>query len=165
MRKSAGIFIAFLGLIGLENPSALLGDLPVVNTAQSTSVVNLNFTAAGTHQQIALIVINSNDPAGFHVTFTFQNKGFFKVGAHQFPMTSIVLNRINGTLGAGLAEPINMPITLDAGGSWTWSPSPPVPTTETEAYLLEIAVDWANPVSGIAGFYQERITCTIAPGP
>lgn len=163
MRIPALVFMVFTGLLGLGRSVAALGDLPLTNTVQTTSVINLNFTAAGTHQQVALILVNSNDPAGFHVTFTFQNQGNFTVGARSFPMTNIVLNRINGTLGGGLVEPVNMPITLDGAGIWTWSPG--VPTTETEAYLMEIAVDWTDPSSGLAGFYQERITCTIASGP
>jgi hypothetical protein len=165
MLKAAAVFTIFFGFFGLGVSSALLGDTPLINTAQTTSNINLNFTAAGTHQQIALILIHSNDPAGFHVVFTFQNKGFFTVGTRQFAMTSIVLNKVSGTIGSGLTDPVDMPIVLDGAGTWTWSPSPPLPTTETDGYLLEIAVNWANPASGLAGFYQERITCTIVSGP
>lgn len=163
MRIPVLVFMVFAGFPGLGLAVAALGDLPLTNTVQTTSVINLNFTAAGTHQQVALILVNSNDPAGFHVTFTFQNRGNFTVGARSFPMSNIVLNGLSGTLGGGLAPPANMPVTLDGAGTWSWSPG--VPTTETDAYLLEIAVDWANPSGGLAGFYQERISCTIASGP
>jgi hypothetical protein len=162
MRKSAlAPILAFI--LGAGPAYAALGDLPLTNTAQTTSIVNLNFTSAGTHQQVALILINSNDPAGFHVTFTFQNKGFFTVGARQFAMSNIVLNKVSGTIGGGLVDPANTAMTLDGAGSWTWSPG--VPTSETDNLLLEIAVDWADPSARLAGFYQERITCTIASGP
>ncbi len=165
MRITAFILVAFSALAAPIETSADLGDTPLINTYQGTSNINLNFTSSGTHQQIALFLISSNDPAGFHVTFTFQNKGFFKVGSRQFAMTSIVLNKVSGTLGTGLTEPANMPITLDGAGAWTWHPTPPAPTTETDGYLVEIAVDWANPATGLAGFYQERITCSVASGP
>lgn len=165
MGKSALLSALLVGILLPLRSFAALGDSPTVNTVQTTSTLGLGFSAAGTHQQLGLFLINSNDPAGFHITFTFQNKGFFKSGAHQFAMTNLVLNKVSGTLGAGLAEPIDIPITLDAGGNWTWSPSPPAPTTETDSYFVEIAADWSDPSGGIAGFYLEKITPVIVSGP
>jgi hypothetical protein len=163
MLRTLAMSLVMVGTIGLSSTSALLGDIPLVNQAQGTGNITLDFATAGTHQQLGIFLINSNDPAGFHVTFTFTNKGFFKVGSRQFAMTNIVLNKISGTLGGGLAEPANMPITLDGSGSWTWSPG--VPTTETDGFLVEIAADGSSQATGIAGFYQERISCVIASGP
>jgi hypothetical protein len=154
--------LVLAGTLGPGRLLAALGDIPVINTVQGTSTINLNFAAPGAHQQIGLFLINSNDSTGFHITFTFTNNGNFKSGARQFAMTSLVLNKISGTLGGGLTQPVNLPITL-SGGSWTWSPG--VPTTETDNYLVEIAVSWTDQASGIAGFYQEKITAIIASGP
>ncbi len=163
VRKAVPICLFLAITLGASQASAALGDSPLVNTIQGTSNINLNFSSSGTHQQIGIFVISSNDPAGFHVTFTFANKGAFKVGTRSFTMTNLVLNKISGTLGGGLTEPANDPIVLDGSGSWTWSPG--VPSSETDAYLVEIDANWPDPSSGIAGFYLERITCTIAHGP
>ncbi|HKP98462.1 MAG TPA: hypothetical protein VJ385_22215 [Fibrobacteria bacterium] len=143
-----------------------LGDIPTVNTVQNTgSNLSLNLTAAGTHQQLGLFLVNSNDATGFHITFSFQNKGFFKAGTRQIALTNIVLNKVSGTLGGGLVEPINTPIVLDGSGNWTWSPCPPAPTTETDSYFVEIAADWTDASGGIAGFYYEKINAVIVSGP
>jgi hypothetical protein len=165
MRKTAAVFAIFSATLGSGLPHAALGDSPTVNTVQGTSNINLNFAAAGTHQQLGLFLINSNDATGFHITFTFQNKGIFKAGTRQIALTNIVLNKVGGTLGGGLTEPVNVPVTLDGSGSWTWSPCPPAPTTETDNYFVEISADWADPSGGIAGFYHEKIDATIVSGP
>ncbi|GEM_PF-1175972 len=168
MGKAAVVFIFLFGILGPSRTFALLGDIPTVNTVQGTSNINLNFSTAASNQQIGLFLVNSNDSTGFHITFTFQNKGFFKVGTHQFVMTNLVLNKVagsGGALGGGLTEPVNVPIVLDGAGSWTWSPCPPAPTTETDSYFIEIKADWADPASGIAGFYKEKINAVIVSGP
>lgn len=163
MRKAWIISVVLAGTVGLNSPSALLGDLPLVNMQQGTSNISLNLENAGTHQQLGLFLINSNDPLGFHVTFTFANRGNFQAGARQIPITNLVLNKISGTLGTSPTDPVNVPITLDGSGSWTWSPG--VPTVETENLLVEIAGDWAGESGRIAGFYRESITCVVASGP
>ncbi|MEO7425130.1 MAG: hypothetical protein ABI036_08075, partial [Fibrobacteria bacterium] len=163
--KAAAAIAFCLALLSQTGVHAALGDLPVTNTVQSISSVNLNFGTAGSHQQLGLFLINSNDVTGFHITFTFQNKGFFKSGTRQFAMTNLVLNKISGTYGWGAgAEPVNVAITLDGAGSWTWTPGG-VPSAETDAFLVEIAADWADQSSGIAGFYMEKVTPVIVSGP
>lgn len=151
-------------LLGIGLSHAALGDLPTINTAQGNSVISLNFSAAGTHQQIAIFLINSNDPLGFHLTFTFQNKGVFKSGSRSITPTSLVLNQLSGTLGTNLVPPIDLAITPDGAGVWTWSPGPVLPGTETDSYLVEIAATWPEPAGAIAGFYQEKITCVMTSG-
>lgn len=155
--------LLFFG-IGLAEPDAALGDLPLVNTLQGTSSFNLNFSQASANQQIALFLINSNDPNGFSVTFTFANKGAFAAGGRSFSMASIVLDRVSGTLGSGLTEPLDEPVTLDPAGTWTWSPGNS-PTTETVNYIIEIKVTWPDPSPGLAGLYLESINAVITGGP
>jgi hypothetical protein len=164
MFKQLTFSLLLFGLIQPPTTWALLGDLPAVNSAQGTSVINLNFGTPGSNQQIALFLINSNTVAGFHLTFNFFNLGNFKIGTRQFPMTALKLNKISGTLGGGLTEPVNVNmLPLDGSGNWIWSPG--APTSETTNYLIEITASWDDQSSKIAGFYQEAITCTIAAGP
>jgi len=154
----------FVIAAALSEAKAALGDLPLVNNLQGTSTFNLNFSQASANQQIALFLINSNDPSGFSVTFTFANKGAFAAGSRNFSMASIVLDRVSGTLGSGLTEPVDELITLDAGGAWTWSPGNS-PTTETVNYIIEIKVTWPDPSPGLAGLYLESINAVITGGP
>lgn len=149
---------------GIGTVQADLGDIPLINQLQGTSVFNLNFTQPGANQQVAVFLVNSNDPDGFSVTFTFSNLGRFGAGNNSFAMTTFVLNGIDGTLGAGLAAPVNQSFTLDGGGSWTWSPGNS-PTTETVNYLVEIKVGWADQSSSLAGLYRETINAVITGGP
>ena len=170
MRNCAAVSAVLIGLLGAGRAAAQLVAVSPTNTVQSISNISLNFSTAGTGQQIGLFMVNSNDINGFHITFTFQNQGFFIYGSttHKFAMTNLVLNKFpsgGGTLGGGLTEPVNVPITLDGSGSWTWSPCPPAPTTETDSYFIEIKADWANPAGGLAGFYKEKINAVIVSGP
>jgi hypothetical protein len=155
--------------IGLANAWAAWDDAPLVNTAQaSTSSLSLNFGQLGVHQQIGLFMINSNDNTGFHVNFTFANKGYFKAGVRQFALKNIVLSRLSGTLGTNLDEANNTPLTVDAGtGVATWNPVGlgGAPVSATENYLVAIYADWDDQSSGLAGFYQESISATMISGP
>src|SRR5438046_700929 len=84
-----------------------------VNTIQTvSSSVNLNFGTGGVKQQIQMFLVNSDDPAGFHLTFTFSNKGKFISGPREITMTSIVLNKVGGTIGAGLNDPVDYALAV-----------------------------------------------------
>lgn len=141
-------------------------DPPLVNTALSTTgVVGLNFGMPGTRQQIAMFLISSNDPAGFHVVFNFANKGTFKSGSRTFSMSNVCVTGISGTLGTGLVPPNQYALTIDAGtGNATWTPTGGLPTGATDTYLIGIFADWADQSGMIAGFYQENITATVVSG-
>jgi hypothetical protein len=140
-----------------------LGDLPVINTLQATSSITLGFNQPGNSEQIAIFLINSNSATGFTVTFTFANEGKFKAGTPEIAITGLLLNKVSGTLGDGLAVPTNEPITLDGSGSWTWDPGN-TPTTETVNCLLEIKASWTNQQNAVGGFYTETISATIDIG-
>lgn len=163
LRKALGCVLFFLGS-GMGVVRADLGDLPLVNQLQGISVFNLNFTQPGSGQQVAVFLVNSNDPDGFSVNFTFSNLGRFGSGGNSFAMSTFVLNGIDGTLGSGLAVPTNQSFTLDGSGTWTWSPGNS-PTTETVNYLIEIKVSWTDQSSSLAGLYRETINAVITGGP
>jgi hypothetical protein len=163
LRKTLAGVLLLLGP-GMGMAQADLGDIPLVNQLQGTSVFNLNFTQPGAGQQVAVFLVNSNDPDGFSVTFTFSNLGRFGSGGNSFAMSTFVLNGIDGTLGAGLTAPANQSFTLDGSGSWTWSPGNS-PTTETVNYLIEIKVNWTDQSSSLAGLYRETINAVITGGP
>jgi hypothetical protein len=167
MVKSIYRGIALIGLLcSADSALGAWDDPPLINTVQSAmGNVALNFGSAGVHQQLALFIVNSNDSAGFHVDFTFANKGYFKVGTRQFAMSNVVVSEVSGTLGTGLTAPVNYPLTIDAGtGVATWTP-PGTPTAATENYIVAIYVDWSDQSSKMAGFYLENITATIVSGP
>ncbi len=134
-----------------------------INTIQTQGNIGLSLGDGGSNEQVAILIINNNYAAGFHITFTFTNKGKFKKGSKEITMTSLVLNKMStGTLGSGITAPTNAPITLDGSGSWTWSSG--AQTTETTNYMLEIKISW-NGSSNSAGFYFENVTAAIAVGP
>ncbi len=166
MVKTLKAALVLVGILGSLPASAAWDDPPLVNTVDpAANNLSLNFSSPGVHQQVALFVVNSNDAAGFHLTFTFANKGNFKVGTRQFPLLNVVLNAVSGTLGTGLASPANDPLVINPGtGIATWS-STGVPTSATDSYLIEIDADWADQSTGIAGFYLENITASIGSGP
>ncbi|MDB5106374.1 MAG: hypothetical protein JWP91_4063 [Fibrobacteres bacterium] len=167
MIKSIKTGLVMVATLCIAPSRAAWTDPPLVNTIQSaTANLGLNFGSPGIRQQIALFVVNSNDSTGFHVTFTFTNKGFFKVGARQFAMSNIVLSSVSGTLGAGLAAPADMALSVNPGtGVATWNPTSVPPTSATDNYLIAIYADWADQSARLAGFYQETITATIVSGP
>jgi hypothetical protein len=166
----AGSIKTGLALIGLlfsaQSSFGAWDDPPLVNTVQAAmGNLSMNFGMPGVHQQIALFLVNSNDPAGFHVEFTFANKGNFKVGTRQFAMSNVVLSEVSGTLGPGLTAPNNTPLTIDAGtGIATWTPAG-TPAGATDNYLIAIYADWADQSSKLAGYYMENITAVIVSGP
>ena len=161
--KSTGLlFFVFLYL----STSTLFASLDDnINALQTQGNLGVDLNRTGNNEQVAVLVINSNYAAGFHITFTFTNKGKFKKGSKEITMTNIVLNKMNsGTLGTGLSEPVNLTmLPLDGSGSWVWSPG--TPTTETINYVMEIKVSWSSPGSGNAGFYFENINAVISVGP
>jgi hypothetical protein len=153
-------------LVLLNHARADWGDPLVVNTVQaSAGAVNLSFGSQGTRQQLAIFVVNSNDPAGFHIDFTFANKGVFKSGPRTFSMTNVVMDPLGGTLGAGLTVPNELSLTIDGtSGIATWSPTG-TPTSSTENYIIAIYANWADQSAQLAGFYQEIISAAVASGP
>lgn len=150
------------GFLGRSH--AALGDLPLVNTIIGTGNYTLDFGSPGSNQRIAAFNVNSNDPQGFKVTFTFANLGKFQAGGLEVVITAIKLNGLTGTLGSGLAAPTNEVMTLDGGGSWIWTPGSS-PTTETVNYLVEVKVDWGANANAMAGLYLENLNAVIVGGP
>lgn len=140
-------------------------DPPTINSVQAaTGNLSINFGMPGVHQQIAIFVVNSNDASGFHIDFTFANKGNFKTGTRQFPMTSVTVAKYGGTLGAGL-DPAEASLTIDGTtGIATWSPSG-TPASATDNCVIAIYASWADHSSGMAGFYLESISASIVSGP
>lgn len=159
--------ILLLAVLACANPCwAQWDDPPHVNTVQATTgIVNLNFGMGGDRQQIGIFIVNSNDPAGFHVDFTFANKGMFKTGSRQFSMSGVVLSPMGGTLGSGLGVPSDYSLSVDGTtGIATWSPGG-TPGSATVNYIVAIYADWADQSSLLAGFYQENISAVIVSGP
>lgn len=137
---------------------------PLVNTVQAQGIIGLNFSGPGNLEQIAYIVINSNDSSGFILELKLTNRGNFISGASSIPMTELVLNSSSGTLGAGLSEPHDIDILTDVNnGEYIWNPGNP-PTTVTSNYMVELKASWADPSGKLAGFYLETITVTISAG-
>lgn len=137
-----------------------------INIIQSQGIVNLDFSRSGNDEQIALLIINNNHVTGFDVFFKFTNGCAFKSGATQsIPMTSLVLDKVSGTLGAGLTEPVDLDIlhNLSGGDEYTWNPGA-TQTTATVNYIVELRASWENPQGKLAGFYSEVITIVITPG-
>jgi hypothetical protein len=131
---------------------------------QCQGVVGLDFTQSGTNEQIALFIINSNSTTGFDVTFKFTNYCKFKCGIREIPMTSLLLDKVSGTLGAGLTEPVNIDVLNNlSGDEYVWNLGA-TQTTETVNYIVELKASWANPIRMITGFYFETITATITVG-
>jgi hypothetical protein len=158
---------AFMALLVLLNHArADWDDPPLVNTVQaSTGVVSLNFGSQGSRQQIAIFVVNSNDPAGFHIDFTFANKGLFKSGTRTFAMSGVMLDAVGGTLGPGLTPLNDLALTVDGTtGIATWSPGG-TPTGATEDFVIAIYANWADQSALLAGFYQENISAVVVSGP
>jgi hypothetical protein len=159
----AGLFMAAI-LLPLQTRAAW-DDPPILNSVQAaTGNLSINFGMPGVHQQIAIFLVNSNDPAGFHIDFTFANKGFFKTGTRQFAMTSVRVAKYGGTLGTGL-DPAEATLTVDGTtGVATWFPSG-TPSSATDNCVIAIYASWADHSSGMAGFYLESITASIVSGP
>ena len=156
--------ITLIILLSCGTTFSNVGDLPIVNVLQSQGVFGLPFNQPGVDEQLAIYLVNNNCVNAFDLTFHFANKGKFKNGAHEIVMTNIKLNRLSGTLGAGLTNPAtNLPVTLDGSGDWTWDPGA-TQSTETVNLLLELKGSWPDGSNAMAGFYSESITATISVG-
>jgi hypothetical protein len=137
---------------------------PLISSIQCQGVLGLDFSSSGNNQQIGLFIINCNDtPGGFAVTFQFTNACQFKSGAGAIPWTDLVLNKVGGTLGSGLTDPVNLDIfhSRTVGGTeYLWDPGPGQ-KSETVNYIVELKATWDNPARYLAGFYFETIEATI----
>ena len=138
---------------------------PLVNMVQPQGVIGLNFSQAGNGEQIAFFVINSNSSTGFILKIKLANNGNYKKGNSAIPMTALVLNKLSGTIGAGLTDPNNLDVlaVVSSGGEFSWNPGN-APTTATSNYMVELKADWNEPSGVLAGFYSETITVTISVG-
>jgi hypothetical protein len=164
MHKKIPPFCLSLIIICALNLDALSPPDPQINDIQGMPVSGLNFSDAGNNVQIALFVINCNTTAGFDVTFKFANKGVFKSGTKEIPMTSLVLDKVSGTLGAGLTEPVDVDILNNlTGNQYVWNPGA-AQTTATENYIVELRASWDIPAGKLAGFYFESIEADISVG-
>ncbi len=135
-----------------------------VNSLQSQGVFGIVFNQAAVAQQLAVFLVNNDYLKAFDITFHFANKGKFKSGSNEIVMSSIILNKLSGTLGAGLTNPAtNLAVTLDGSGDWIWDPGT-AQTTETSLLLLELKASWPDASNAMAGFYSETITATISVG-
>ncbi len=153
-------------------PCCLLAFMPIqaavgdntVNSLQCQGVFGIVFNQAAVAQQLAVYLINNDYTNAFDVTFHFANKGKFKSGSNEIAISSIILNKLSGTLGAGLTNPAtNLAVTLDGSGDWIWNPGT-TQTTETTLLLLELKASWPDGSNSMAGFYSETITATISVG-
>ncbi len=153
--------LCFLSLF--SRTGALSPPDPLINTIQGQGLIGLNFGQPGTGEQIAYFIVNSNSATGFEVKISLTNRGKFIAGTSEIPMTSLVLDKVSGTLGAGLTEPVNLDVlaVVSGGGEFSWNPGNS-PTTETVNYIVELKADWADPHGKLAGLYLENITFTIS---
>ncbi|MDB5050412.1 MAG: hypothetical protein JWO30_3483 [Fibrobacteres bacterium] len=156
--------ISFLLLLGLGMTSAWPAwyDNPVNSVVGVYGNVSLNFAAVGTGQQVALFMVNSNDPAGFHLVFNFSNGGLFQTGSRHFTLSNPTVVAVSGHLGTGLTPPADPSITPLAGVA-TWRPTG-TPSDATDTYLISVVADWSNQSAQMAGFYFENITASIVSG-
>ena len=167
MQKSIGFGFLFVLIPSITDSWATWSDPPIINSIQAVyGRVNLDLGSQGINQPVTMFLVNSNDPAGFHLNFTFANKGKFISGSSELSITSVVLNAVSGTLGAGLT-PIstNYALTVDGTtGIATWSAGGS-PTGATINYLISISVNWSDQPSIVAGFYKEGVLPEIYSGP
>src|SRR3989339_192579 len=154
----------FMGLVVVINPGALSPPDPLVNTMQCQGVVGFDFSGSSSNEQIALFIINSNAVNGVDVSFRFANRCKFTCGTREIPMTAVILDKVSGVLGTGLAEPIDLDVLHNlSGDEFIWDPGA-AQTTETVNYIVELRASWANPAGKLAGFYSEAITAVISVG-
>lgn len=166
MKKRHLVLFSIIILCLLQQVPALSPPEDPINTINCQGIVGLDFSRGGSNEQIALIIINNNLTVGFDLFFKFANRCSFKcTDAQQIPMTSLVLDRVSGTLGDGLLEPVDVDIlhNLSGGDEYTWNPGAEQ-TTATVNYIVELKASWANPLGKLAGFYSEVITIVITPG-
>jgi hypothetical protein len=166
MGKKSLIYCCLITAVVMNPTRALSPPDDPINTIQSQGIVGLDFSRNGNNEQIALFIINNNCVTGFDVFFKFANGCAFRYGATQeIPMTSLVLDRVSGTLGAGLVEPVDVDIlhNLSGGDEYTWNPGA-TQTTPTTNYIVELRASWDNSAGKLAGFYSEAITIIITIG-
>jgi hypothetical protein len=158
-------FFAFLIFISISHSGTIPPEDPPLNTVQPQGLIGINFSQPGNGEQIAYFVINSNSSTGFILKIKLANHGNFKSGTSLIPMTSLVLNKLSGTIGTGLSEPNNLDVlaVVSSGGEFIWNPGNS-PETATFNYMVELKADWADPSMKLAGFYSETITATITVG-
>ena len=165
MVKAKKFTAVLFTIVCLTSPWAAWDDQPLYNKIEAiTGVLNLNFGMPGSRQQIAMFLINSNDPDGFHVDFTFLNKGSFKSGTRSFGMSNVTIVRMGGTLGSGFTPLTETPLTVDGTtGIATWTPSG-TPIGATEDLVVGIFANWLDQSNLLAGFYQENISAVVVSG-
>jgi hypothetical protein len=165
MVKANKFKVVLITLVCLTGPWAAWDDPPLVNKAEAiTGVLNLNFGMPGNRQQIAMFLINSNDPNGFHVDFTFLNKGRFKSGTRSFGISNVTIVKMGGTLGPGFTPLTETALSVDGTtGIATWTPSG-TPTGATEDLVVGIFANWLDQSDLLAGFYQENVSAVVATG-
>jgi hypothetical protein len=171
--KSA--FFAFLLLASITNANdSLVPPISSTNVVQCQGMIGLDFSEAGSEEQIAMVIVNSDDSAGFTMSFKFGNVANnvpnFQSGAKKIPLTKLILRHMSGILGEGLKDTIGLGtgrlIVLN-GNEYLWDPgkadsvTTAPPTTETINYILELKASWAFPGYVIAGFYILPIEITI----
>mgnify|MGYP007061388446 CR=1 FL=1 len=158
------VYLCFMYL-AVSDVFALSPPDDLINNIQCQGVFGLNFTQAGSREQIAYFVINSNSATGFDVTFKFANFAKFINGNNEIPMTALVLNKVSGTLGEGLTEPNEIDVLdkLNGGDEYIWNPGTE-PSSETVNFIIDLNADWDDPLGKMAGFYFETITVTISVG-
>ncbi len=159
------LFFCFLFIsLAVIKPGALSPPDALVNVIQCQAMVGFDFSGSGNKEQIALFIINCNATQGFDVSFKFANRGKFKCGTREVPMTVLVLNKVSGTLGTGLTEPIDLDILHNlTGDEYVWNPGA-TQTTETVNYIVDLRASWAASTGKLAGFYSEVITAVISVG-
>src|SRR4051812_48430849 len=85
-----GALLAFQPLWGA------LGGNPQVNTVQGSSNFSLVLAQPGNQETIANFLINSNSATGFLLVISFGNKGKFKNGGSEIPITGLKLDKVSG---------------------------------------------------------------------
>ena len=167
MFKPIPLMLVLVCFLSGNGHAANWGD-PVENSIQVVSSrVNVDLGSRGTNQPLMMFLVNSNDPAGFHLTFTFANKGKFMCNSREVEITSAILSKVSGTLGSGLADPAapGFSLTIDPGsGEASWTPVG-TPTASTVNYLISISASWSDHSSMLAGFYLETVVPAIVSGP
>lgn len=167
MFRRISIIPVLVSVLSQNGNAANWGD-PVENTIQIVSSrVNLDLGSRGLNQPLLMFLVNSNDPAGFHLTFTFANKGKFICDSREITITSVLLSKISGTLGSGLADPAapGFTLTIDGGsGDASWTPVG-TPTSSTVDYLISLSANWDDHSTMVSGFYLESIVPAIVSGP
>lgn len=158
-------FFPFLFFVSISYSGTIPPEDSPLNTVQTQGLIGINFSQPGNGEQIAYFIVNSNSSTGFVLKIKLTNRGNFKSGASLIPMTSLVLNKLNGNIGTGLTEPNNLDVlaVVSSGGEFIWNPGN-APATATFNYMVELKADWADPSMKLAGFYSETITATITVG-